>query len=219
MLVQTAELQKKLGEAGLVILDARPSADYTRGHIPGARRVEVPDWQRLAAREGGLHDAAAWGKEVSPLGIERRSHVVVYGSSLPDTARVWWTLKYLGVPEAAVLDGGWELWAREKRPEDTSTPVVSPSSFEPRFQADRLEEMAPLIKALKFGRVTVVDARSTDEFSGKEVRGKRGGHIPGARHLEWKELVGPDGRFKTPEQLRDLFRRRGVEPDRAAVTC
>jgi hypothetical protein len=54
---------------------------------------------------------------------------------------------------------------------------------------------------------------------GVEVQGERGGHISGARHLEWKELLAEGGRFKSPERLRDLFRRRGIQPERTAVTC
>jgi thiosulfate/3-mercaptopyruvate sulfurtransferase len=77
--------------------------------------------------------------------------------------------------------------------------------------------MDSLEKSLRSRDVQVIDARSRDEFTGKEVRGKRGGHIAGATHLEWKELISADGRFKTPEQLRELFRERGILPDRTAV--
>jgi thiosulfate/3-mercaptopyruvate sulfurtransferase len=97
--------------------------------------------------------------------------------------------------------------------------VVEAVKFEPKFQADRLEEIDALKKGVGSGAVTVVDTRSRDEFTGKDIRGKRGGHIPGAKHLEWKELLAEDGRFKSPEQLRALFRQRGIVPEQTAVTC
>lgn len=219
MLIQPGELQKKLQQPGLRILDTRPQADYANGHIPGAVRVDVKSWQQLGAKDNGFHDAKAWGKEVGQLGIGLDSPVVVYGSSLTDTARIWWTLKYLGVPNVTILDGGWSLWVKEKHPTDTSLPGVDSVMFEPKFQADRLEEIDSLKKSLNSGKVTVVDTRSKDEFTGKEVRGKRGGHIPGAKHLEWKELVAEDGRFKSPEQLKELFQQRGIQPEQTAVTC
>lgn len=219
MLIQPGELQKQLQRAGLRILDTRPQVEYVKGHIPEAIRLDVKNWQDLSKKEGGFHDAKAWAKEVGQLGIGLESSVVVYGSSLTDTARIWWTLKYLGVKNVTVLDGGWALWLKEKRPTDTSSPEVEAVKFEPQFQADRLEEIDSLKKSLKSGKVTVVDARSTDEYTGKEVRGKRGGHIPGAKHLEWKELLTEDGRFKSPEQLKELFKQRGIQPDQTAVTC
>jgi thiosulfate/3-mercaptopyruvate sulfurtransferase len=219
MLVQPEELQKKLKQPGLRILDTRPQPEYAKDHIPGAVRVDVKSWQLLGSKDGGFHDAKAWGKEVGQLAISPDSQVVVYGSNLPDTARIWWTLKYLGLQNVTILDGGWELWIKEKRPTDPSSPRIEVVNFEPKFQADRLEEIDSLKKSLRSGLVTVVDARSTGEFTGKEVRGKRGGHIPGAKHLEWKELLAEDGRFQSPEQLRALFRRRGIQPEQTAVTC
>jgi thiosulfate/3-mercaptopyruvate sulfurtransferase len=219
MLTEPEELQKKLDGPGLRILDARPQADYAKGHIPGAVWVDVKGWQQLGSKEGGFHDKKAWGEKVGQLGIGHGWQVVVYGSSLPDAARIWWTLKYLGLSHVTLLDGGWGLWAKQERPTDTGSPKVEAVGFEPKFQADRLEEMDALKKALPTGKVTVVDARSTKEFTGEEVRGKRGGHIAGAKHLEWKELLADDGRFKSPEQLRELFHKRGIEPDQTAVTC
>jgi thiosulfate/3-mercaptopyruvate sulfurtransferase len=219
MLIEPEELQKKLKHPGLRILDTRPQTDSAKGHVPGAVRVDVKSWQDLGKKEGGFRDAKTWGEMVGALGISHGSHVVVYGSILTDTARVWWTLKYLGLRNVTILNGGWQAWVKEKLPTDTTPTKVEVVKFEPQFQADRLEEIDSLKKSVRDGKVTVVDARSEDEFTGKEVRGKRGGHIPGARHLEWKELLAPDGRFKSPEQLRELFAKRGIRPEQTAVTC
>jgi thiosulfate/3-mercaptopyruvate sulfurtransferase len=128
-------------------------------------------------------------------------------------------LRLLSRASKAVLNGGWELWIKENRSTDTSSPSVEAVKLEPTFQADHLEEIDSLKKSLRAGKVTVVDARSTDEFTGKEVRGKRGGHIPGAKLLEWKELLTEDGRFKSPEHMQALVRKRGIQPDQTAVTC
>ncbi|HEY7425094.1 MAG TPA: rhodanese-like domain-containing protein [Gemmataceae bacterium] len=219
MLIQPAELQNDLKRPGLRLLDTRAQPDYAKGHIPGAVRVDVKSWQDLGKKDGGFHDAHPWGEKVGQLGLSHDSQVIVYGSALTDTARIWWTLKYLGLQNVALLDGGWALWSKERRPSETSSPVVEARKFEPKFQADRLEEIDSMKKAVRSGAVTVVDTRSRDEFTGQEVRGKRGGHIPGAKHLEWKELLAEDGRLKSPEQLRALFRRRGIEPEQTAVTC
>jgi thiosulfate/3-mercaptopyruvate sulfurtransferase len=219
MLIEPAELQTKLKQPRLRVLDTRPQAEYAKGHIPGAVWVDVKCWQELGKKERGFHDSQAWADKVGPLGIDHNSQVVVYGTAPTDTARIWWTLKYLGLPGVALLNGGWQMWLKEKLPTDTSASNVEAVRFEPKFQADRLEEIDSLKQSCQAGKVTVVDARSTDEFTGKEVKGKRGGHIPGAKHLEWKELLADDGRFKSPEQLRELFRLRGIDPSQTAVTC
>ena len=154
---------------------------------------------------------------MSELGIAADTHVAVYGSSLTDTGRIWWTLKYLGLENVTILDGGWNVWFKAERPAEAAMAKVATSQFVPKFDADRLAEMGPLKESLLAGKVKVVDARSKDEFAGKAAEGKRGGHITGATNLEWKELLADDGRFKTPDQLRILFRERGILPEETAV--
>jgi 3-mercaptopyruvate sulfurtransferase SseA/precorrin-6B methylase 2 len=219
MLIQPEELQKQLKQPGLRLLDTRTQADYAKDHIPGAVWVDVKSWQALGKKEGGFHDTKAWGEKVGQLGIGPDSHVVVYGRVLTDTARVWWTLKYLGHANVTILDGGWQWWRKEKRPTEATTLNIEVVKYEPKFQADRLEEIDSLKKSLNSGKVTVVDTRTKDEFTGTDVRGKRGGHIPGAKHLEWKELVAEDGRFKSAAQLKVLFHERDIKPGQTAVTC
>jgi thiosulfate/3-mercaptopyruvate sulfurtransferase len=217
MLIEPSELAKRLDDPKLRILDTRSKAEYAKGHIPGALWVDVASWQDLGKRQGGFRDAKAWGEKVGSLGVGRDSQVVVYGEALPNAGRIWWTLKYVGVPNVALLNGGWELWTNEDRPTATEVIEVARTDFEPRFDADRLEEIESLKSSLVTGKIKVVDTRSREEFTGADVRGKRGGHIPGAIHLEWKELLAKDGRFKTPEQLRELFRSRGILSDATAA--
>jgi thiosulfate/3-mercaptopyruvate sulfurtransferase len=219
MLIEPAGLKQKLRQPGLRILDARPRSEYDKGRIPGAAWVDVKRWQEQGRKEGGLHDAKAWGEMVGSLGIDHDFHVVVYGGNITDTARIWWSLKYLGLQKVTLLNGGWQLWVKANHPTEIVRSDVATVKFEPKFQTDRLEEIDSLKKAIKAGEVTVVDARSADEFTGKDIRGRRGGHIPGAKHLEWKELLKEDGRFKSPQQLRALFRERGIHPEQTAVTC
>ena len=217
MLVEVADVQKILKEPGLRILDVRSQADYANGHVPVAVRVDVKSWQALGKKEGGFRDAKAWAEHVGQLGITHESKVAVYGGNLTDTARIWWTLKYLGVEHVMIVNGGWNTWTKENLPVEKTVAAPKATSFEPKFQADRLEEIDSLKKAIKTGKVKVVDARSQGEFTGKEAKGKKGGHIARAAHLEWKELLAEDGRFKTLEQLRKLFRERGILPDDTAV--
>jgi thiosulfate/3-mercaptopyruvate sulfurtransferase len=219
MLIEPEGLKQLLAKPVVRILDTRPRSEYDKGHIPSAVWVDVKSWQEQGRKDGGFLDAKTWGEKVGSLGIDHDDQVVVYGSNLGDAARTWWTLKYLGLQEVALLNGGWQIWLKEKHPTENAAPNVRVVKFEPKFQTDRLEEIDTLKKAMTTGKVTVVDARSADEFTGKDVRGKRGGHIPGAKHLEWKELLAHDGRFKTPDQLRALFRERGIHPEQTAVTC
>ena len=187
----------------------RSQNEYAKGHIPGALRVDVGDWKNLATADNGLHGAKGWAAKLAPLAITSKTHVVVYGGRLTDAARIWWLLKYVGVENASLLNGSWQSWAKSNRPAETRTSKIAATEFKPDFQADRLEEIDSLKKSLKSDKLKVVDTRSDSEFAG--------GRISGSAHLEWKELVAEDGRFKPKTQLQQLFRKKGIVSSETAV--
>ncbi len=209
LLVESAQLQEQMRDSNLRIIDVRSSNEYSQGHIPGAVHVDVGEWKTLATADGGLHDAKRWAKKVGSLGITENTHVVVYGDRLSNTARIWWLLKYLGVSNASILNGGWQWWTKKDRPIETSTPQVRVTEFKPKLQADRLAEIDSVKKTIKAEKVKVVDTRSDSEFAG--------GRIPESVHLEWTHLVAEDGRFKTKSQLQELFRKHGILQSETAV--
>ena len=209
LLIESDQLQKKLNDKTLRILDVRSQVEYAKAHIPGAVRVEFDDWKNLAVAENGLHDVEGWAERVGSLGITSDTHVIVYGSKISDSARIWWLLKYVGVENASLLNGGWEWWTKKDRPVEKSTPEISPTKFKPEFQADRLAESDYVKKSLKTEKVKLVDTRSDGEFAG--------GRIPDSVHLEWIHLLSEDGRFKTQQQLKTLFRKQGILPSETAV--
>ena len=217
ILIETARLEKKLASAKLRIIDTRLREDYENGHIPGAIRVDVRKWADLAHADGGFQNIQAWAAEVGKLGIDGKTPVVVYGARLTNVARVWWTFKYLGVQDVRVVDAGWAAWRKEKRPVEKKTPTVREVTFKPRLQKDRLAEIAAVNKAIDDKDTIIIDVRSDDEFTGKVARGPRGGHIPGAVHLEWTRLVTDDGRLKKPQEIAKIFEKHGIVRGKALV--
>jgi thiosulfate/3-mercaptopyruvate sulfurtransferase len=220
MLIDVVALKALLGDPPLRIVDTRRPDEYAAGHIPGAVSVDVEVWKEKSLAENGLQDAAYWSKAIGDLGISSDSKVVVYGETVPNTARVWWTLRYLGLKDVRMLNGSWEPWREKFYPVETEPPRIEPATFQPDFQEDMVADKERVKSGLSStGRVVrVIDARSQGEYTGQDVQGPRGGHIPGAIHLEWNEVLDDAGRFKTPEQLRELFTRRGLKPDDSIVT-
>lgn len=209
MLVEPGQLQKMLLDERLCVLDVRTEEEYAKAHIPGAVRVDVADWKNLAVSDEGLHDSKGWSKKVGSLGIAEESHVVLYGDKVSNTARIWWLLKYVGVKNASLLNGGWLGWTKDNRPVDQSATSRKATKFTPDFQADRVVEIDSLKRSVRTRNFRVVDTRSDDEFAG--------GRIPDSVHLEWKHLLDEDGRFKTSEELKELFQRKGIVPAETAV--
>ncbi len=218
-LVSHDALQKRLADVNLRLLDARTRAEYDQGHIPGALWVDVKAAQTLAARQGGLTDRAAWEAWIAPLGIEPRMEVLVYdGKKQLDAARIWWLLRYLGVDRSGLIDGNFPVWQHANRPVTTEPPVISARPFPVTIRADRHATRDDVLAALKAHSSRIVDARSQGEYTGAEKMSKRSGHIPGACHLEWSELVDKDGRFISQDTLRARLGGIGINLSQPVIT-
>ena len=217
-LLSFEELTAQLQDPTLRILDARPRAAYDAGHIPGAVWVNTAAAEKLAASPEGLTNQKAWSEWLAPLGISNESHVLVYDANRQlAAARVWWLLTYLGVEHVALLNGGFALWQTEDRAVDTNLPAPGPSQHVVKLQANRLADREDVLTALEKQEQKIVDARSDAEFSGSELRSKRGGHLPQACHLEWLTLVDADGRFLPTDQLRQRVKELGIMPGDAVI--
>ena len=47
---------------------------------------------------------------------------------------------------------------------------------------------------------------------------QRGGHIPGAKSIPWSTAVNPDGTFKSPDELRQIYlEQKGVDPEKHTI--
>ncbi|MEX0715740.1 MAG: sulfurtransferase [Planctomycetaceae bacterium] len=218
MLVPVEELTSRLNESNLRVLDARDVEAYAAGHIPGAVWVETDQWKEQSLAENGLRDATFWAEHVGQLGIDATTNVVVYSQNPTDAARVWWTLKYVGVPNVALLDGGWTAWQQAGGAASTDETEIAARSFTPSFQTDRLTQIGDLKQSLKADDVVVIDARSIGEFSGTSGPGTRQGRIPGATHIEWTEFLDADNRFKSPAEIQAILAEKGVTGDKTVVT-
>jgi len=218
-LVSVDDLQKRLGDPKLRLLDARPRADYDKGHMPGAIWVDIKTAGAIATRPGGLTDADAWVAWIAPLAIGPDTEVLVYdGDRQLEAARSWWLLGYLGVERAGLIDGNFPLWVRQGRPTTTDLLKVEPRSFSVSFRKDRHATRADVLEALRAGQARIIDARSAEEFTGTKALSKRGGHIPSACRLEWTDLVDEDGRFLDPTVLRSKLETLGVKPAQPVIT-
>jgi thiosulfate/3-mercaptopyruvate sulfurtransferase len=224
LLIEAAELKRLLDErsANLVVLDVRSEASYQKGHVPGAVRVDGEKLGELARSPGNVTNEGLWAETVGKLGITEDTTVVIYGEPLPAAARVFWILRYLGVEDVRLLNGGLRAWVQRGFPLSQEASQPRPAQFRPRFRKDLVATLEQVAGALQQAekKVQLLDVRSLAEFRGQEVRGPRGGHIPGARHCEWVEFLDKEGRFRSPEELRAIFKKLGLNPqERTVVYC
>lgn len=194
-IVSTEWLEKNLPKPKLVIVDIRKPEDYAAGHIPGAINVFYNSWAvKRGALDNQIPDDDDLADLLSSAGIQPDSVVVVAGltETGPDrvnTTRVAWTLKYAGVENVAVLDGGYNKWSnREKRAltKVPDKPRVMP--YRGKFNKAVLATKEYVMSQM--GKAVIVDVREPDFFMGKQKLPfvAKAGRIAGAVNLPTAQI-------------------------------
>jgi thiosulfate/3-mercaptopyruvate sulfurtransferase len=221
LLVAVDAVKATLGDPAVRLVDMTTEpADYRRGHIPGAVYLHVND-ARIAVPEGGfrLPTADEGARLLGALGITPETTVVIYDDMGGlHASRLFFTLEVLGHTRVSLLDGGIQAWKRAGYPVSGEVFTPARTTYRPTIRPDLVASAEWLREHLHDPALALVDSRSPAEYTGRDVRAKRGGHIPGAVNVEWKEHLQADMRFKPADRLREMYVTRGVTPAKTVVT-
>jgi thiosulfate/3-mercaptopyruvate sulfurtransferase len=220
-LITPEALAARLGDENLVIIDIRTTADgakdaFEAGHIPGAVHSDyaADGWRAKIGNAPGMlpplaHLAALAGR----LGIKPHDDVVIVpaGTAATDfaaAARVYWTLKFIGHGQQAILDGGFKGWISDpQRPVETGASAPKSAAAYPVVAQQALRSTADsTLVASRSKQASLVDARGASFFEGREKSAEavRGGHIPGAIQRDYAGAF-EGGKLKAQGELEQLF--------------
>ena len=226
LLIDTESLQNQLGQPGLVVIDVRGRAAYEfGGHIPGAVHTTWHDYSDPNAVAKGLidPDMKRMEQRMRALGISDDSQVVIYSNPFDnwgDEGRMFWMLEYLGHTNLRILDGGWVKWVEERRPFEHGRVTPKPGTFTVKTANHTViakDELKALVKQSHPDTV-IVDARSLEEYLGKEVSGiPRAGHIPSAVHLAWNGFLNKNATVKDLAAIKAGLDEKGLQPDKEVI--
>ena len=228
--------QKVSGNRNIIILDCSCSIPdpelgiklYAKEHIPGAVLVDFDRYVTGKVAQGtGRHpmpDRETFRQSMKYFGIRPDRQVVLYDQGgLGFATRFWYELRWLGLENVCVLDGGMTAWKEENLP-------VTDKPTEP-LKDGKIPELEPLEVPvpmetvqdnLKTKEYLEVDARPALRFQGiGETIDHKAGHIPGAVNRPGSENFLPDGRFKPAPVLREEFLKLldGRAPDKVINSC
>jgi thiosulfate/3-mercaptopyruvate sulfurtransferase len=219
LLAETDWLAQHLNDPAIRIVDMRSEDAYRKGHLPGAVHLK---WEALkdAVNEVAVIPPERLAALMGQLGIGNDTMVVGYddqGGLGP--ARLWWVLDYYGHRTAKVMNGGWNKWVKEQKPVTTEVSTPASAQFSVQIEEQKVCLVEELLGEIKRSNVVVVDARSPAEYSGFDVRAKRGGHIPGTVNVDWVRNVTSDDlkTFRPAAQLRKMYEAAGVTPDKEII--
>ncbi|MCU0758405.1 MAG: sulfurtransferase [Steroidobacteraceae bacterium] len=235
-LVDTAGLQRILGDPGLRIFDTtvhltpRPGggyaieggrAQYDAGHIPGAGFIDVgadlSDPQH--ALRFMLPPPELFAQRMSAWGVGPGTRVVLYNSGPTWWAtRVWFMLREYGFDAAQVLDGGLDKWKLEGRPLDTAPCRYPPAQFVAGPPRGLFVGKDAVLAAVQRRDRHLVNALSPEVFSGRVVGYGRPGRIAGSVNVVAKDLLDPlTQAFLPPDALRERLAAAGLLDGRGVI--
>lgn len=205
----------------VVILDVRwrlgePSTypEFLEGHVPGAVWADLDADFADPPGERGRHplpDAGRLQDRLREWGISDSSPVAVYDDAdATAAARAWWVLRWAGLGDVSVLDGGWAAWRASGGAVEHGPVRARPiGSVSVRVGGLPVLDAEDAARVAKDG--VLLDARAEARYRGEvEPIDPVAGHIPGARSAPTAANVADDGRFLPPEQLRQRFGELGV---------
>lgn len=206
-LVTPEWLQKNLNDPKVIIVDIRKVEEYKEGHVPNSINAFYNSW---AVTKDGLGNEAPADDDLidllSSLGIGKGSTVVVVGKAeaLVDRVnmtRVAWTLKYAGVQNVSILNGGYDRWVAEKKEVSTTPSRGKKGSYDGQFNKVLFANKADVTAGL--GKAIIVDTRELPFYKGEKKLDFVAipGHVKGAVSLPSLQMFTKEGAFKSPEEL------------------
>lgn len=229
--VEVAEAHEAIwGPTPPVLLDVRWALGepdgrraYAVGHLPGAVYVDL-DRELASPPSPGtgrhpLPDIGALQDAARGWGIREGSSVVVYDDwGGMAAARAWWVLRWAGVRDVAILDGGLRTWVDAGHHLEDGN--VRPRPGDVTLSAGALPTIdADTAAGYTAAGGVLVDARAGERYRGEvEPVDPRAGHVPGAVNVP-TAANAPGGWLLEADELRARYAAAGVVPDGPPVAA
>jgi len=208
-LLTPAELKAQLGGADVRVIDIRDPKSYAAAHIPGAVNAPYGRWRGPASNPGELPELSKLAALVQSLGLTPSTHAVVVSSGADSTdfgasARVYWTLKVLGLKELSILNGGVKAWAQAQLPQDSEVVKVTASTYSPQIDMSLIAGRDDVAQKVSQGSAVLVDSRPSAFFRGetRHQAAKIPGTLQGAVNVEHSRFFEGNSAVFVPEKAR-----------------
>jgi thiosulfate/3-mercaptopyruvate sulfurtransferase len=190
---------------------------YLEAHLPGAVYVDLEtELADPPSPAGGRHPLPSLQRlqaSAQRWGIRQDDLVVAYDATGGlAAARAWWLLRWGGLADVRLLDGGLDAWLRAGGPMEPGDVVPAPGDVTLSgggMPVLTIDEAA----ALPVSGGVLLDARAGERFRGDvEPIDPRTGHVPGAVSAPATENLGAEGTFRPAAELAERFEALGVRP-------
>lgn len=220
LIIEPGVLHARLHEPDLLLVDLSNDQQYLSAHIPGAIHVSPAELvSGTPPAPGKLPAVERLQQLFNRIGLTPGSHVIAYDDEGGGWAgRFLWTLEVIGHPGYSYLNGGLWAWHGANLPLSSETPQPAPASETYQLSTTPIMERETIMKNLGNPDFLVWDARGPDEYRGEKATAQKNGHIPGAVHCEWTELMDRNADLRIRADAKDYLAAKGVVPGKQIVT-
>ena len=204
------------------------SEAYSKGHVPTSVHINTdtieppPQWM-LASNE-------ELAKFANDYGFTKDDTVIVTGPDVMASYRVAVVLRYIGINDVRVLNGGNNAWTSAGYELETkSNKPVAGNNFGVTIPAnpDLIDTQAELKEMLKDSNNVLVDNRSWDEYIGK-ISGysyhDKKGRIPGAVYgyagtsaTTLEDYRNIDNTMRNADEIKALWKDAGIDANKHLI--
>jgi thiosulfate/3-mercaptopyruvate sulfurtransferase len=237
-------LAEHLDDPDLRIVHVAPDKRvYNKRHIPGATYSDLHKEIALkgtapetgdAEREWLIPNPEQTAAALRKWRVGDGDRIVFYDDvGLNRQAiRGYWLMRLYRYPAERmhILDGGINAWTRAEQPTTKDIPEadLADGLRQPVKLGNRDESIiATFDQVLDWSREStkgddaptrILDVRTASEWVGSDLRAKRGGHIPGARHRCFVDLLTEEGTFRPVDHMVSLIQGSGADPSQIRAT-
>ncbi|MDH3713661.1 MAG: sulfurtransferase [Gammaproteobacteria bacterium] len=221
LLVEPQWLASHLSDPDLRIVDLCKAEHFAKHHVPGAVHLAYEKLVAKAPPVGGLlPDRDDFAALVSGLGISNGQRIIAYDEEGGGrAARLIWSLHAYGHRQVSLLNGGATAWLNEGFPLEDTVMERPGSTFDATLDDSVIADFTYVSRALNQSQCALLDARSLEEYTGARRNAEHGGHIPGARRLEWTDLMDRSRnlRLKLPAEIHAQLQTLGIDPAQEVI--
>ncbi len=217
---------QELVAQGATILDARSCQIFNYQTLSNTTCISWQEFSQsqLPFKGNLLTDDKILTEKLQAIGIFNNQSVVVFSDTINgwgEDGRIVWMLRSLGHQKAFLVDGGFAALIKAGFPRVN----FAKNSYKSRgdFVVKRNENWQITKKELKENldndNLVIIDSREPREYAGKTPYGEqRGGHIPGAIHIYFKDWLDDNGMLLSRDKILEMLAKKGITRDKNVVT-
>jgi len=205
----------------------------TNGHIPGALFVS---YSKLRSKrtvgdksiDKMLPDKASFEKYMQSVGLDKNKTLVIMSEGqdsgdMTSATRLYWSLKYFGQDNMAILDGGMTQWLKDGGQVTTQITNTKKGNWVATTERNSiLATSEDVKKALNNDKVQLIDTRPVSQYIGtyKKSYVFAKGHIPGAINMPTELITGPNGKakFTSTADIKKISKLLNIDDNKNIIT-